>query len=64
MVSSPPFLSLSDDLHGPPFQQSSALVIEYMDSYKENKNAKTAQKYNLAPSLCSAQRWRKVICTN
>ncbi len=64
MVPSPLFLSPFDDLHGPPFQQSSNLAIEYMDSYEENKSAKTAQKYNLALSLRSVQRRRKVICAN
>jgi hypothetical protein len=41
IVSFPLFLSPSDDLHGPPFQRSSsALTIEYMDSYEENKKRK------------------------
>jgi hypothetical protein len=44
MVPSPLFLSLSDDLHGPPFQQSSALAIEYMDSYEKNKKRKDGAK--------------------
>ncbi len=44
MVPSPLFLSPSDDLHGPPFQQSSALAIEYMDSYEENKKCKDGAK--------------------
>ncbi len=38
------WLSPSDDLQGPPFQQSSASAIEYMDSYKENKKCKEGTK--------------------
>jgi hypothetical protein len=44
MVPSLLFLSLSDDLYGPPFQQSSALAIEYMNSYKENEKRKDGAK--------------------
>jgi hypothetical protein len=44
MVPSPLFLSPSDDLHGPPFQQSSALAIEYMNSYEENKKREDGAK--------------------
>jgi hypothetical protein len=31
-------------LQGPPFQQSSASAIEYMDSYKENEKCKEGAK--------------------
>jgi hypothetical protein len=44
MVPSPLFLSPSDDLHGPPFQQSSALAIENMNSYEENEKRKDGTK--------------------
>ncbi len=59
MVSSPLFLSPSDDLHGPPFQRSSASAIEYMDSYEENKKRKDGAK--IPPSLRSAQRRRSKL---
>jgi hypothetical protein len=44
MVPSSLFLSPSDDVHGPPFQQSSASAIEYMDSYKEHKKHKEGEQ--------------------
>jgi hypothetical protein len=44
MVPSPLFLSPSDDLHGPSFQGSSALVVEYMNSYEENKKRNDGAK--------------------
>jgi hypothetical protein len=55
MVPSPLFLSLSDDLHGPPFQRSSASTIEYMDSYQENKKCKDGAKIQFSAvfALCA-----------
>jgi hypothetical protein len=55
MVPSPLFLSPSDDLHGPPFQQSPASAIEYMDSYEENKKRKDGAKIQFCAvfALCS-----------
>jgi hypothetical protein len=44
MVPAPLFLTLSDDLQGPPFQRSSASAIEYTDSYEENKKRKEGAK--------------------
>ena len=41
------FLFLSDDLHFPPFQRSSASAIEYMNSYEENEKRKDGAKIHL-----------------
>jgi hypothetical protein len=63
MVPSPLFLSPSDDLHGPPFQRSSASAIEYMDSYKENKKCKDGAKIQFSAvfALC-AKRAQGCLC--
>jgi hypothetical protein len=55
MVPSPLFLSPSDDLHGPPFQQSSALAIENMNSYEENDKRKDGAKIQFCTvfALCA-----------
>jgi hypothetical protein len=55
MVPSPLFLSPSDDLHGTPFQRSSASAIEYMHSYKENKICKDGAKIQFSTifALCA-----------
>jgi hypothetical protein len=54
MVPSPLFLSPSNDLHGPPFQQSSASGIENMNSYEENKKRKDGAKIQFSAifALC------------
>jgi hypothetical protein len=53
MIPCPLFLSPSDDLHGPPFQQSSASAIEYMDSYEESKKCKDGAKIQFNRRLCT-----------
>ncbi len=55
MVPSPLFLSPSDDLHGPPFQQSSASAIENMNSHEENEKHKDGAKIQFCAifALCA-----------
>ena len=55
MVPSPLFLSPSDDLHGPPFQRSSASAIENMNSYEENEKGKDGAKIQFCAvfALCA-----------